>query len=139
MDWKYLYASREGRIGRRIWWLATAIMVAVSIAIQLLLGPVIGLIGVVIVTLPLLYASYALNVKRGHDRNRPDWYVGLYFVLVLLLNIGQMTATDPLNPGSLATGAFWSLALWSIVMLVDFGFLRGTEGPNQYGQDPLAT
>ena len=54
MDWKYLFTTRDGRIGRQQWWL--------------------GLIPII--------------------------------------------------------GGIWAL--------VENGFLRGTDGPNQYGNDPLA-
>jgi uncharacterized membrane protein YhaH (DUF805 family) len=139
MDWKYLYTSRAGRISRKPYWLASLALIAVSLAINLLLGPVIGVLPVLILSLPIFYASYALNLKRGHDRDRPDWYITLFFVLLLLINIGQLTAPDPMNPGTLLNGALIVIGFWSIVMLIDLGFLRGTAGPNRYGPDPLAS
>ena len=58
----------------------------------------------------LLYPIFAVYVKRAHDRNRTGWFVLLLFV--------------PL------------VNLWP---LVEFFFLRGTEGPNKYGPDPIGT
>ena len=31
------------------------------------------------------------------------------------------------------------VGLMALVLLIDFGFRRGTAGPNRFGPDPLAT
>lgn len=54
------------------------------------------------------WPTLALNVKRCHDRNRTGWFVLLAF-----------------------------LPLLSIWYLIEIVFLRGTEGNNYYGSDPL--
>lgn len=55
------------------------------------------------------WASLAIAVKRAHDRGRSGW-----FVLVGLIPI---------------VGGLW--------LLVELGFLKGTDGDNAYGPDPL--
>jgi len=62
-----------------------------------------------IAVLLVIWPSIALGVKRCHDRNRSGWFMILS--LIPILN-------------------FW--------YLIEIGFLRGTEGPNDYGEDPLA-
>lgn len=62
-----------------------------------------------LVNLVLLWPSIAVGVKRLHDRNYSGWFFLVLFV--------------PL------------LQLWPIVVMA---FLRGTEGDNRFGPDPLA-
>lgn len=52
----------------------------------------------------------AVTVKRFHDRDKTGWW--MLIVLVPLI------------------GALW--------YLIEAGFVRGTEGRNRYGSDPLA-
>ena len=63
-----------------------------------------------IVYVIFLYPWLALYAKRWHDRGKSGWWSLIVLVPIL--------------------GAIW--------ILVELGFLRGTEGPNQYGPDPLA-
>jgi uncharacterized membrane protein YhaH (DUF805 family) len=63
-----------------------------------------------IVMLVFLYPTLAVYAKRWHDRGKSGWWT-----LILLIPI---------------IGPLWAL--------IECGFLRGTEGPNQYGADPLA-
>lgn len=53
-------------------------------------------------------------------------------LLPLQLGIG------PQAPG-IGKAMFWSLATFQLAMLIDNGFLRGTDGPSRHGPDPLAT
>ena len=66
-----------------------------------------------ILYLPLLlvaaYAALVLGIKRCHDRDKTGWFMLVNFI--------------PL------------LQLWP---MIDLTFFKGTEGPNQYGPDPLA-
>ena len=63
-----------------------------------------------LVKLALLWPGFAAGAKRCHDRNRSGWSQA-----VLLI------------PG---VGAIWQL--------VELGFLKGTDGENRFGRDPLA-
>lgn len=55
-----------------------------------------------------LYPTFAVNIKRCHDRGHSGLFVLVSFVPIL---------------------GFW--------YLIEVGFLAGTYGPNQYGPDPL--
>ena len=59
--------------------------------------------------LAAVYVTVALGIKRCHDRGRTGYFLLLNFVPIV--------------------------ALWPFVELV---FFKGTEGPNEYGPDPLA-
>ncbi|MCB1377003.1 MAG: DUF805 domain-containing protein [Alphaproteobacteria bacterium] len=117
MDWKYLFTSFEGRIGRQQMWMGVIVICAVSFiasALDWILGTIsldrgFGIIGG-IVSLISIYPSLALYAKRWHDRGKSGWWS--LIILVPLI------------------GVIW----W----FVECGCLRGTEGPNQYGSDPLA-
>jgi uncharacterized membrane protein YhaH (DUF805 family) len=137
MDWKYLFTSRDGRINRKPYWLGTLVLIVVSIVLQLIIAPILGLLITFIITLPIFFAAFALSTKRAHDRDRPDWYVVGFYVLLLIFQIVALTS-DPLNPGLLSGMLGIPVMIWAIVMLIDLGFLRGTVGPNQYGPDPLS-
>ena len=62
-----------------------------------------------IVALAFIWPGLAVQVKRWHDRGKSGWWVLIMFVPLI--------------------GGIWAL--------VELGFLRGTSGPNQYGDDPL--
>jgi uncharacterized membrane protein YhaH (DUF805 family) len=55
------------------------------------------------------WISLAVAVKRYHDRDKSGWWVLIIFVPVI--------------------GGLW--------YLIECGFLRGSEGHNNYGRDPL--
>ena len=116
MDWKYLFTSFEGRIGRQSFWLGVLVMFVISIVagvLDMIFGTLgdsgMGAIGI-IVSLALIYPAIALYAKRWHDRGKSGWWT-----LILLIPL---------------IGVIW--------FLVECGFLRGTEGSNQYGGDPVA-
>lgn len=139
MDWGYLYTSLEGRISRKPYWLATLLMIVVCIPAQFFLlwaaGPSIP----VLFGLLLIYPSFALAVKRAHDRDRSTGLIAAFFALVILLNIIQLLGVGSW-PGAARILFVTVSALWfafMIFLVIDLGFFRGTRGPNQYGPDPL--
>jgi len=62
-----------------------------------------------IISIIFIWPTLALAVKRLHDRNRSGW-----FSLIVLIPI---------------IGPIW--------YLIEVGFLRGTIGPNRFGDDPV--
>ena len=111
--------SFKGRIGRPTFWLYG--IVGLSIAdfiVELLLGglmhsqiSVISAFGSIlnlVFALVLLWAELAISVKRWHDRGKSGWWI----LIGLIPIIG------------------W---LW---VIVETCFLPGTDGPNEYGQQP---
>ena len=91
------------------------VMIAISIVLAVLdsilgtrTGNGIGILGGIF-TVIAIYPSLALYAKRWHDRGKSGWWT-----LIILVPI---------------FGALW--------LLVELGFLKGTEGPNDYGNDPL--
>ena len=140
MDFKYLFTSLDGRINRKPYWLAALVLFAISLVVQLGVYFTVGMQAMMIVGLLFFWPGFALAVKRAHDRNRPTWLVIAFFVLVLISQFMQLAGLHEVEEGE-PTGAFLALsvavAVFAIYALIDWGFLKGTTGPNQYGPDSL--
>lgn len=81
----------------------------------LLLIPLLILIGSItidllrgILIILWIWTVLAIHVKRWHDLDKSGWWVLVEFVPII---------------------GFWAL--------VELGFLKGTDGPNRFGPDPL--
>lgn len=115
MGWKDIYFSFQGRIPRKTYWVwgmlgMIGFVIAASIVAGILSVAAEALAWVVMVPayIVMVWAGFALGVKRWHDRNKSGWWVLIGFIPVI--------------------GAIWQL--------VENGFLRGTVGDNNYGPDP---
>ncbi len=105
-----LWFSSKGRINRRPYFFAGLVAGGLAKAFELvqrLDNPLFTLAYAPLVFLAL-YVSIVLAIKRSHDRGRRGWFVLLFFVP--FLNIWPM---------------------------VELTFFKGTDGPNEYGEDPL--
>ena len=116
MNWQFLFATFDARIGRQTFWIGTIVLWVVSLIVHGLIAVLFGydtqagtgLSGVVV--LVMLYPSIAVGVKRLHDRDKSGWWLLLLIVPVI--------------------GIIW--------YIVEAGCLRGTVGQNRFGPDPLA-
>jgi uncharacterized membrane protein YhaH (DUF805 family) len=124
------FLSFDGRNARKTFWLALLVMIIISWILQLIIFTVFGvsmmsdpnatpeqamaqvsgmLVPLGIVLLLTLWPSLAIYTKRWHDRNKSGWWSLILFIPLI--------------------GGIW--------MLVELGFLRGTEGANRFGPDPI--
>ena len=113
MDYKKLLFSFEGRVNRQPYWMFVLAIIAVSfvlVGLTFVLGETVGTMLLVVFQIAILWPALAIQVKRWHDRDKSAWW--------LLMNLVPFI------------GALW--------VFVECGCLRGTEGQNQYGPDPLA-
>ena len=111
--WGEFLLSPQGRISRSQYWLRWALPVIVTtivleIIVFLLLHPFVAGIIMVLYGLALIWPSFAIYIKRAHDRDWP-WP----FILLLFVPLVQ----------------FWPI--------VELWFLRGTIGANRFGADPV--
>ena len=132
MDWKYLFTSFEGRISRQPFWLSLLALIIIEWIVMIVLGMVFGIsmmggmdpsmdpeavasaamtgmIPIFIISLLFLYPALAIYAKRWHDRGKSAWWILIGLIPLI--------------------GGIWTL--------VENGFLKGTEGTNEYGPDPL--
>lgn len=122
--------SPQGRINRGKYWLASLIYVVVVGIVSILMAAlwaiipgdavdgnysVSGINAVPYIILGLgtfgflVWSGICVGIKRCHDRERSGW-----FLLVSLIPF---------------IGAIW--------LTIELYFLRGTVGPNKFGEDPL--
>ena len=112
------YATIQGRARRaEYWWFYLFIMIAyvVGSVVAGVLSAIIPILGAVafgalaLGAIAILIPSICVTVRRLHDQDRSGWWILIAFVP----------------------------AIGGIVLLV-FMILRGTEGDNRFGPDPLA-
>ena len=92
----------------------------------------------VAVALLLLYPTYALMAKRFQDRDKPGWLAFFPLAIIYGMNMLETVGLIHAEPKS-ATYVLLSLLVLgvSIWALIELGILKGTQGPNRYGPDPL--
>lgn len=92
----------------------------------------------VIAGLALFIPSLAVQVRRLHDTNRSGWWLMIYFgpyLISILVNVAGATQSSMAIVGLGGVLSLLSLIGW--VVLIVFYCLPGTNGPNDYGSDPL--
>ena len=134
MDWKNLYLSFEGRLNRQPFWLGLLAMAVVIWILEFIIFSMFGgsammsidannpdaaaamttamsgmMVPFSILFLVFLWPTLAIYTKRWHDRDKSGWWSLIMFVPII--------------------GGLW--------FLIECGFLRGTDGPNRFGNDPL--
>jgi uncharacterized membrane protein YhaH (DUF805 family) len=123
------FFSPSGRIGRAQWWLAQIVVIAlvtiVLVSLSMLHGAndqtlatdvqllSVGLLillnlGLLILSLLLIWMTFCLTVKRYHDRGKSAWWYLIQFIPII--------------------GGIWAL--------VELGFCSGDDGDNEYGNGP---
>jgi uncharacterized membrane protein YhaH (DUF805 family) len=160
MDWAWLawlLFSFKGRIQRLYWWLASLVVGAVAGMISSTVESVAQSFGfgfidpethafepaVLLSVLLSVRINYALTAKRLHDRNRSGWWLLAPTVtLVMAIAFAFVTLSPPEGQrepwntiGIIFVFATVAIGVW---LFLRIGFLRGTQGPNRFGPDPLA-
>jgi uncharacterized membrane protein YhaH (DUF805 family) len=83
-----------------------------------------------------IWAFAALSGKRLHDRNRRAWWM-LGFIPLFATPVIELWA-----PGPTLEAIFEVILLISLPFVlwfwVELGFLKGTQGPNRFGPNPIA-
>jgi uncharacterized membrane protein YhaH (DUF805 family) len=139
MDWANLFLRFDGRIGRKQFWIGSAIIFAVSVSYDYLFSSLDERWLTGIADLAVLYPDYAVVFKRAHDREMATWLPALSLVLSVLVAIVTILGLD--GPNDDPTPLYWATMLpllaVALYLIVDLGFFRGVRGPNRYGPDPL--
>lgn len=141
------YLSFRGRANRLRYWLTTLVLWVVSfgaamVAVFLMATPVLGVVGTVlagVLIVVVAVAGLANGARRLHDRGKSAWWLLVFVAVPLLLSMpGELARTSP-DESVQAGGALLAVlglpfSIWGFVVM---GCLRGTVGPNKFGEDPL--
>lgn len=110
MEYRNVFLSFEGRMNRQPFWIYGVVVLFMANLIGALVLGAISEILAVLFGIVLIWPGLAVSVKRCHDRGKSGWFLLVGLIPVL--------------------GTLW--------LLIDLGFLRGTVGPNRFGDDPLS-
>lgn len=130
-----LFFSPSGRIPRwQFWFGAFCVFACVAAALGLYLATGNSQFGFPLI-LGGVIAGFLVAIKRLHDRNKSAWWVLLFLWAPGALDRLGNQLTD-------GSALWWLLALITAAIslwgLIELGFLRGTDGDNEYGPDPLS-
>ncbi len=107
---KEILFSFTGRITRKTYWLSLLGVIAAMFILIVLLG-LLGIgesvlnIAIVLIYIPVMWMSLAIQVKRWHDRDKSGWWVFISFIPII--------------------GPIWAF--------VENGCLAGDAGVNRFG------
>lgn len=100
----------EGRINRQRYW-AFFLLYLAGLIVASILDAILGLgLFTLLFVLAAIYPSIIVSIKRWHDRGKSGWWILIGLIPII--------------------GGIWAF--------VECGCLKGTDGPNAYGADPLA-
>jgi uncharacterized membrane protein YhaH (DUF805 family) len=123
--------SFKGRIGRREFWCGIGICFALIFTILTLYGMnVLPMSYAVAGSALILYPTAAIFSKRLHDRNKRGGWALLLVLACLLLTL-DWSATAPIWQWGI--GRFIPMLIF-VMMILDCGVFRGTEGANRFGE-----
>lgn len=119
---KFMFFSSNGRLNRKRYWLMSLVntavfmlyfwaIVASGLFHQQQGQPIemgLGFILLMLGYLFMFYISIMMNIKRAHDRGRSGHFLWLCIIPII--------------------------SLWPMIELL---FIKGTEGTNKFGEDPL--
>ena len=164
MNWKFLFFSLQGRISRKWWWIGmiTVLFASYGLSIGLLWltgedpsyywndknpTPQTALIEAIVFIITLR-ASFAVDIKRIHDRTRTAYLlVPLYLGELGLITLDgsglnplyfSPQTSNPLFDPLVLTSLIFVLIVYAIWLLIELGLGRGTRGETKYGPDPTA-
>ena len=101
--------------------------------------------------LALIIPTIAVQARRLHDTDRSGWWLGGFYLLYALYLVGMFSivgsmsaaaavdASQPALPNSnmfAGVMVFGGIMFIYMIVLLVFFCLRGTRGPNRFGDDP---
>lgn len=135
--WLLPYLQVTGRTNRQSFWVTSVLnYLAFLVAMLAAMGlPIVGLVIAVPVFFLALWVGFAVAVRRLHDRNKSGWWLVIIYAPVFMLTVlgAVVSASDP-ETGSGLNALGLPFSIWAFVEL---GCLKGTSGPNRFGDDPL--
>ena len=146
MDWKNLFFSPEGRIGRQAFWIGWLCLLGANVVAGWV--PVFGWA----VSLATIYCSVCIHNKRLHDMGQTGWWQVLPWVFGPVLVFGSIASVgitaimagvrggEPELAvisalGGLFISCFIAFAIW-LAFTLWVGCSLGEPGENKYGAAP---
>lgn len=155
MELRSFYALK-GRALRSEYWLVTLVAVLAAIAIFSFFELVLAMevfskeVTEYSVSEAVAYFSFSLGMaaalmpvtlRRLHDRNRGLGWFLFYTAASLLMDFVDFLSLPFVHFADLSPDSSQALygisGIIGLIMVIDLGFLRGTEGINRFGPDPL--
>lgn len=146
-----LLFSFKGRINRKKYFLFAISVIFICLAIDALISPsfekidedltFVGAFGFfVYLSLHIIftYIVIAVDVKRLHDLNKSGWFCLFGAIPSAILTILDMAVNAPDALPNRLQALSWGSFVIALIYLIILLFTKGTEGENQFGQDPLA-
>ena len=125
LNWN-MFVSAEGRLARTPFLIAVAMLFAVLILYEAVLGgQTLTLLTGWFAYPVLIYLAVCVLAKRLHDRGKSGWYAAL----IICAFIGMWPF-----PRGVVDFLFAIVLVWATVEL---GLLPGEQGANRYGPNPL--
>ena len=145
---EFLFGA-SGRINRARYWRSLLIFGVAGLFVGVILLTAAGLaaplfiVMVVIIFLPWLMWGFAIHTERLHDRDKSAWWLLVFYGLPAVLgHLGNHLENAVWFAGAAGTLLQYLLALAAFALsiwgFVEIGCLRGSDGSNKYGPDPLA-
>jgi len=125
MDWSELFFSAAGRAPRAPSLAAAALLLAIAVAYEAIVGATLHWLTGWFVYPGLFFCGCCVLSKRLHDRGRSGWWSALILFAVV--------AVWP-RPDSFFDFIFALVLVWAGVEL---GAMPGEAGTNRYGSNPL--
>ncbi len=98
-------------------------------------APIVGLVVAVPVFIGGLWIGLAAAVRRLHDRNKSGWWLlPMFLPSILLSALAEGAATSAPELGMFLRLLGIPFSIW---VFVELGCLKGTDGANRFGHDPL--
>jgi uncharacterized membrane protein YhaH (DUF805 family) len=146
-SWQDYLFSFKGRISRKSYWLGSLMWLALGFLLFALLSVALNpeeLFGTkedatqlsvlsriyLIATIPLYWPTYALFLKRIHDFGMGNYVFWPFMILTVIYFGLELTKINVIASG---LAILILLGIWTVA-----GCIKGTQGPNKYGSDPLA-
>jgi uncharacterized membrane protein YhaH (DUF805 family) len=138
---EFLFGA-SGRINRAKYWRSALLFTVTGLMVAVILFTAAGIaaplfvVMLVLVLIPWLLWGISITTERLHDRGKSAWRLVAFYLVPGLL--GQL-AKPAWSAGAAGAALHYMLAAsaLSIWRFVEIGCLRGDNGPNTYGANPL--
>ena len=140
---QFLFGA-SGRISRAKYWRSvlffslTGLMTAVILFTAVSIAASFFIVMVVLIFIPWLLWGFSFTTERLHDRDKSAWWLVVFYLVPGVLGHLAEAARVAGSAGTTLNGilalASFSLTIWGFV---EVGCLRGTNGLNTYGPDPV--